>query len=496
MDERDVDLVPTLGREAMIISASLTARTAQAKMAAVPFRYRHASDFRSSETRILGSLLLMRTSILMLSVFFLVQSARADDWPQWLGPQRDSVWREKGIVDRFPDGGLKVKWRTEVALGYSGPAVANGRVFVTDYVRRAGDITNNPGGRDKLQGTERVLCFDAESGRLHWKHAYDRDYSISYPGGPRCTPTVDGDRVYTLGAEGDLLCLAAEDGSVVWSKDLKKVYMTESPVWGFAAHPLIDGDLLYCIVGGKGSVAVAFDKRTGREVWKALSASSAGYCPPTIIEHGGARQLLIWHPQALNSLNPRTGEVYWSERLEPSYEMSITVPRKLGDMLFVSGIGNVGALFQLNDTKPAVTEVWRGTAKTAVYSCNSTPFLEDGVIYGNDCQVGNLIAARIKDGERLWETFEPTTGGTRRASHGTAFIVKHEDLFFLFNELGDLILAKLSPDEYKEISRFHVLEPTNGTFGRKVVWSHPAFAERCVFARNDKELVCVSLAEE
>ncbi len=437
------------------------------------------------------------TSLLSIFIVFTsLGSLSADDWPQWLGPNRDSVWREKGIVEQFPDDGLQVKWRAAVADGYSGPAVAGGKVFVMDYVRKSGEVTNNPGGRDKLQGMERVLCFDANDGRLLWKHQYDRPYSISYPRGPRCTPTVESGRVYALGAEGDLLCLDANDGRVIWSKELTKEYKTTTPIWGFAAHPLVVGDLLYCIVGGERSVAVAFDKKTGREVWRALSAREQGYCPPTLIEHGGTKQLLIWHTESLNSLNPNSGELYWSVRLEPAYNMPITAPRQLGDYLFASGIGSQGVLLRLksSDDKPAVDEAWRGAAKTAVYSCNTTPILENGMIYGVDCQVGSLMGVRLKDGERLWETFEPTTGGDRRASHGTAFLVKHDDRFFMFSETGDLIVAKLSPDGYQEISRFHVLDATNETFGRPVVWSHPAFAERCVFARNDKELVCVSLA--
>lgn len=432
----------------------------------------------------------------LFAIFGSLDSVLADDWPQWLGPKRDSVWRETGIVEEFPKDGLKVKWRVPVALGYSGPAVADGRVYVTDYVRKSGKATNNPGGRDRLEGTERVLCLSADTGRVLWKHEYDRPYNISYPNGPRATPTVDSGKVYTLGAEGDLLCLDGDDGSVIWSKALTKEYQVKTPIWGFAAHPLVDGNLLHCVVGGKNSVAVAFDKNTGREVWRALSAGEPGYCPPTMIEHGGVRQLLIWHPDSLNSLDPRTGELFWSVPLKPGYSMSITAPRKLDNVLFASGIGNVGALFKLDETKSAPETVWRGTTKTALYSANSTPFLEDGMIYGCDCRQGSLMGVRIKDGQRLWQTFQPTTGGTRRAGHGTAFLVKHQDRFFLFSETGDLILAKLSPKGYNEISRFHVLDPTNEAFGRKVAWSHPAFAQRSVFARNDKELVCVSLAAE
>ncbi|MBP86287.1 MAG: pyrrolo-quinoline quinone [Planctomycetaceae bacterium] len=438
----------------------------------------------------------MRPSLCSLLLLSASAMSQAADWPQWLGPQRDSVWREDGIVSKFPADGLPVKWRATVGLGYSGPAVWDGKVYVLDYERQEGELKNGPGTRTKLEGRERVLCFDAATGDLLWQHAYDRPYSLSYASGPRCTPTVNEGRVYALGAHGDLRCLEANSGKVLWKKDLVNQYNAPTPVWGFAAHPLVDGDLLYCVVGGEGSVAVAFDKRTGKEVWHSLTAREQGYCPPVMIEHAGVKQLVIWHPEAINGLNPKTGEVYWTQELKPSYGMSITTPRKIGDHLFASGIGGVGALLKLNNDKPDAEIEWRGKPKSAVYCCNSTPFAVDGILYGNDCQVGNLMAVRLEDGERLWNTFKPTSGSTRRASHGTAFIVRHEDRFFLFSETGDLILAKLSPSGYEEISRFHVLDPTNECFGRDVVWSHPAFAQKCMFARNDKELVCVGLAGE
>ena len=127
-----------------------------------------------------------------------------------MGPGRDNVWREEGLLERFPAGGPKVLWRTPIAGGYAGPAVAGGRVFVTDYVTEA-DIRQSNFERKTSTGTERVLCLDEATGRILWKHEYPVTYTISYPSGPRCTPTVDGDRVYTLGAEGDLLCLAVAD---------------------------------------------------------------------------------------------------------------------------------------------------------------------------------------------------------------------------------------------------------------------------------------------
>ena len=138
-----------------------------------------------------------------------IPTVYGDDWPQWMGPRRDGVWRESGLVATIPAGGLPVKWRVPVKGGYSGPAVADGRVYLTDYDRPAGPLGNAPNDRTQLAGRERVLCVDAATGDLLWEHAYDCRYGISYAAGPRCTPTVADGKVYSLGAEGNLVCLDA-----------------------------------------------------------------------------------------------------------------------------------------------------------------------------------------------------------------------------------------------------------------------------------------------
>jgi outer membrane protein assembly factor BamB len=146
----------------------------------------------------------------------------ADDWPQWMGPNRDDVWAETGIVDAFPEGGPKVLWRKPISGGFSGPAVAAGKVYVTDYDKASGDAKPVPTKRNSLVGKERIFCLDAKTGAELWKHEYECDYTIAYPAGPRCTPTVDEGRVYTLGAMGDLLCLDAQTGKVVWSRTCRR----------------------------------------------------------------------------------------------------------------------------------------------------------------------------------------------------------------------------------------------------------------------------------
>ncbi|MBS0263350.1 MAG: PQQ-binding-like beta-propeller repeat protein [Planctomycetes bacterium] len=443
----------------------------------------------------------LRVGLLLAATYACWTSAvcLAEDWPQWMGTKRDAVWRETGIIEKFPASGPKVLWRVPVHGGYAGPAVAEGRVYVTDLVTAADTKSvSNPMSRPEINGEERIVCFDAQTGREIWKHAYPCKYAISYPCGPRCTPTVHQGKVYALGAEGHLFCLDATKGTVLWSKDFKADFGAKTPVWGFCSHPLVDGQKLICVVGGKDAVAYAFDKDTGKVLWQALEASGPGYSPPTLIEAGGTRQLLIWHTQALNGLDPETGRVYWSVKLEPQFGMSIMAPRQLGDKLFAGGIGGVSVLLQLAADKPAVTELWRGSMKTGASPVNATPFLENGFMYAVD-QPGTLMGVNLENGQRVWETFKPISEdpNARRISSGTAFLVKNGERFFLFAETGNLIIARLTPKGYDEISRTKLLEPTGMAFSdRDVVWSHPAFANKCVFARNDKELVCASLAAE
>src|SRR5262245_1216277 len=416
-----------------------------------------------------------------------------------MGPNRDGVWAETGILERLPADGPKVLWRAKVAGGYSGPAVANGKVYLLDYVKTAGDDKPNPGSRSELQGQERVICFDAASGKPLWTHAYDCPYKISYAAGPRCTPTVHQGKVYALGAMGNLTCLDADKGTVIWSKDFAKEYGVKAPHWGFCGHPLVDGQRLICIVGGDGTTAVAFDKDNGKELWRSLSSEQTGYSAPTMIEAGGAKQLLIWHGESLNALNPETGKPYWSFELAPQMAMGIMTPRKDGDYLYAGAVYGTAVGLKLAGDKPAVTEAWRGPKNmkgSGLFPMNMTPFADAGVLYGVD-QPGQFRAVKIATGERLWESWLPVTGEaeSRPVPTGTAFVVKNGDRFFLFNEKGELIIAKLSPKGYEEISRAKLLEPTSTAFDRDVVWSYPAFANRCVYARNDKELVCVSVVK-
>lgn len=424
----------------------------------------------------------------------LTASSRGDDWPQWLGPQRDSIWRESGILEKFPPGGPKIRWRAPVKAGYAGPAVAAGRVFVTDRIL-AKDARNPPEFipfRPKgIPGTERVLCLNEEDGKLLWQHEYDCPYTVSYPLGPRATPLVDQDRVYALGTEGHLFCLDAATGKVHWSHHFPKEFGAATPMWGYAAHPLLDGQKLICMVGGKGSAVVAFDKDSGKERWRALSTEKLGYCPPMIYEVGGKRQLIIWHGEAVNGLDPETGHVYWSVPFAPYQAMAISTPRKAGDFLFLTSTFGNSMAIKLQADKPGAKLAWKGDPrKTSFDSVFCSPVAEGDYLYGSNSD-GELVCIKADTGERCWKTIAPNGKRTRSAD---IFLVKNGDRFFLWTEKGDLIIAKLNSTEYKEIDRAHLLGPTSTAFGRDVLWCHPAFANRSIYVRNDKELVCASLA--
>jgi outer membrane protein assembly factor BamB len=364
---------------------------------------------------------------------------------------------------------------------------------------------DNPFSRTNSQGEERVLCLDESNGKVLWTHSYPVKYEISYPCGPRTTPTVAGDRVYTLGAMGDLHCLDTATGKPVWSKDFRKDYNARVPIWGFAASPLLDGGKLICLVGGDDSVVVAFDAATGKESWRALkfdnAATELGYCPPVIFNHSGVRQLIIWHPEAVNGLDPSTGKVYWSQKFRLKANMAIATPRLAGDFLLISSFYNGSMLLKLGTDKPVASLVWQSNSRgempsqtDLLHAVMCTPFIRDTYIYGV-CSYGELRCLELATGKRVWEDLR-ATGKVKEPTErwANAFLVPQGDRVFLANEKGDLIIARLTPKGYDEIDRAHILEPTGKAMMRKIVWSHPAFANKSMYARNDKEIVCVSLA--
>ena len=440
--------------------------------------------------------------IALIMVGLAPQPLEGEDWPQWRGRGRLGVWAETGIINTFPEEGLQATWRTPIRGGYAGPAVADGRVFVVDAYR--------PDPR-RTAAIERALALDEQTGEILWTREWETDYAglqLVYAIGPRATPTVDGDRVYVQGAMGQLLALDVSDGAVIWEKDYVTDYSTAVPSWGMTGAPLVDGDLLICLVGGEVDAKfMAFNKFTGEEVWRALSSDwEPGYSQPIIIEAGGARQLIAWHPRAISSLNPTTGEIYWEVTHIVDMGINPPTPVRSGPYLFFTSQYGGARMLRLDETRPVASLLWEGVGESdpewgrdpnTFNSVISTPVIDGNYVYGVNYW-GVLRCLELTTGKRVWET-EALLG--ERGNWGTAFFVRQGDRYFINTDSGDLVIAKLSPAGYEELSRTALIKPTHPfvrrrSHGSAVNWSHPAYANKHVVARNDEEIVRMSLAQE
>lgn len=437
----------------------------------------------------------MRALMCSALVFGCLTQPAPADWPGWMGAGRDNQPEGVTLPKDFSSQPPKLVWKQPAAGGYAGPAVAGGRVYLTDYIT-GDDVSVANFERKSFTGEERVRCLDATSGEEIWSHRYPVKYTVSYPAGPRCTPNVEDDRVYTLGTEGDLICFDAASGDVRWSKSLTKDYGTKAALWGYASHPLIDGDKLICVVGGDGSHVVAFNKMTGEELWRQGSATEQGYVPPTIIDAGGSRQLIIGSPDEIRSLDPDTGKQYWSVPYQATNGSIIMSPLTTmidgKHYLYMGGYSSKNLLLELDADSPNATVVWQDINRAAISPVNVQPIIDGDMLYGFD-QKGTLMGVQLPSGDRLWETSKPLS--ERPLGTGTAFIIrpKGEDRYLMFTELGDLVLGTMTPKGFTELDRTHVIEPTGVAFGRRVVWSAPAHNGTKIYIRNDKEVACYDL---
>ncbi len=414
--------------------------------------------------------------------------AVADDWPQWRGPSRDGVWHETGIVEKFDTPRLDHVWRTELGSGYCGPTVADGRVYVMDRLLSPKQV-------------ERVHCFNAKTGKNLWTHRYDCSYSgVQYDAGPRASVTIHDGRAYALGTMGHLHCLDATSGKVLFSRDLNTEYRIRMPVWGISAAPLIEKNLLILHIGGEdGACVLALDRKTGKEVWRALD-DGASYSAPIVIEQAGKRVLVVYTADNVVGLDPQSGAVHWKQPFPPTrMAIGISTPVLHGDLLFLTNFFDGSLLLKLRQDELAVTKVWQRAGPSeqetdSLHSIISTPYLDGDHIYGVD-SYGELRCLRLDNGDRVWESLDAVP----KARWATIHFVKNRDNVWMFNEKGELIIATLSPEGFQEKSRAFLIEPTRDQLPSRrggVAWSHPAFANRHVFARSDKELVCASLAKK
>ncbi|MEM1226116.1 MAG: PQQ-binding-like beta-propeller repeat protein [Planctomycetota bacterium] len=420
---------------------------------------------------------------------WMTSDGQGDDWAQWRGPGRDGVWLESDIVTELPNGKLPRVWSTPIGSGYSGPTVANGRVYVSD--RQVSTVDDQP-----LE-SERILCMDAKDGEILWKHSYEAPYDIGYRAGPRASITVADGRAYAVGAMGHFHCFDAVTGEVMWRHDLQRLYRVKMPIWGIAASPLVFDQLVIQIIGGTdGACVIAMNVETGEEVWRRLD-ERAGYSSPIMIQQAGQPIVVCWTGDSVSGLKARSGEIAWRVPFPPSrMPIGIATPVVDGDRLFVTSFYDGSMMIRVPPSELSAEMLWhrRGVDEKntdALHSIIATPVMRDGYIYGVD-SYGELRCLDADSGDRVWED----TTAVPRNRWATIHFVRHQSEDWMFNDQGQLTIARLTPQGYEPISQAHLVDTTTVQLARRngVTWAHPAYADQHIFARNDEEIVCVSLA--
>ncbi len=419
----------------------------------------------------------------IVAVVSLSSNAHCQDWPQWRGIERDGIIAKPITPSK---DGPKLNWTVEIAGGYSGPTVEEGKVYVMDRVAEPNQI-------------ERVHCFDQATGENIWTHTYDAVYQgIGYPAGPRASVSIEDGKAYSIGSMGHAFCLDATNGKVIWQVDFNEQYgivaNKRMPIWGISGSPLIVGtNVVFHVGGSEGACIVAIDRESGKETWRALE-DRAQYSAPVLMEYNMMRSIVCWTGDSVAALDPETGDVRWRFVFKPrNMPIGVATPLIKDGHIFVTSFYDGSLMLKVNDDGKSVAEVWAAVGPNekvtkSLQSIISTPIWLDDHIYGVD-SYGQLRCLEAKTGERVWENLEAVP----KARWSTIHFVRNGssgDTIWMFNERGEIILGKLTPVRFEEISRHKIIEPTRGQLRQRggVCWSHPAFADQSIIVRNDKEM--------
>jgi outer membrane protein assembly factor BamB len=393
-----------------------------------------------------------------------------EDWPRWRGPRGDGTWNGPKLSDHWPVE-LKLRWRKPAGSGYAGVIVAGDRVLLADRQVAPAEV-------------ERIVCYDARTGDVRWTHSDPVHYGqLDYGNGPRAAPTVIEGLIYTLGATGKLNCLDLKTGSVRWSADLVADFGGRMPTWGYAASPVIFRDTVIVHPGSaQGASVVALNRRTGKKIWASLS-DEATYATPILIEQAGRVQLVCWTPSHIRGLDAATGEALWEIPYEVTYGVSIATPVYQRGIVFVSGYWAGAKAIRLDASGRKATLAWED--ERTLRGLMSQPLCRDGFGYLLDKNFG-LTCFEMATGKKLWADGHRVTARDTNPQ-ATLVWIGDGDRAVILNAAGELILARLDPKGYTELARSKVIGDT---------WAHPAYAGRCIYARDDHEILCRELPVE
>lgn len=412
--------------------------------------------------------------ISILVPFVMISAALAADWPQWRGPMRTGFVPDGEPVPTSLPTEPKVVWRQAIGDGFASPVIAGSRVFYLD----------------NQDAQEVAHAVDAATGKELWKAVVFSSHKDGFGIGPRCTPVVDGERVFVQSAKGEFQCLGAGDGKVLWRKnfadDFGALYIGEkgkaagASRHGAAGAPIIDGDRVIVQVGSEqGASIVAFDKATGAVVWKAQNDQTA-YAAPIIATVAGVRQFITFTAEALVALDPRDGRLLWRVPVKTSLGRHVTTPVVSGDLVFVAShqVGLVATrVSKAADGQLMASEAWVNKGMGFNFS---SPVVVDDHLYGLGA-AKNVVCIDVATGQLNWEKTGLIQTSADRAE--AAFLVMEKNILML-NDGGELVLFAAEPKEYKEAGRVQVCGSN---------WCNPAYANGRLYLRDGKELLCVDL---
>lgn len=394
--------------------------------------------------------------------------ALAADWPQWLGPQRNGRSAETGLLPQWPAAGPPLMWHsTDVGKGYGSVAAVAGRLYLT--------------GNEGLE-TEFVQAVDARDGRRIWRTPLGKvgnpEQQPSYPGA-RTTPTVERDRLWVLGSDGDLACLNSADGSVRWRKQLRREFGGAPGVWAYSESPLVDGETLVCTPGGTEATLLALNKNTGAVLWKCAvpGGSEAAYSSPIVVETGGTRQYVQFLATGLVGVEARTGRLLWSyERTAQNSITNIQTPVAAGNLVYSAGSRSGGAVVRL---VPADG----GMRAEQVYFIPRLPthlggaLLHNGFLYGSSFG-GGLVCAEFTTGAIRWQ----------ERGVGPGSLCYADGRIYVQGEGGQVALVEATPEGYRERGRF---TPPRAQQGARIQsWTYPVISGGRLYLRDQENLWC------
>ncbi len=404
-----------------------------------------------------------------------------EEWPQWRGRLRDGVIAMPDLLRDWPESGPPRKWKKPGGDGYSSFAAAGGRAFTMLAVD------------DK----EAVVCWDLATGKERWRHEYDPAATFDC-GGPRATPTLDGDRLYTVSAAGRLMCLDHEKGKVVWEKDLREAVGGVPPKWGYAFSPLVEGDLVYTMPGGPGGRCLAaFRKDTGELAW-ASQDDPAGYSSPVAATIGGGRQVIFFTGRRLLGVTPDEGKLLWEFPWATPFEVNAATPvvvrartgaKEFAYVFISSGYEKGSALVRVAREGEAF-EARPVYSSRELCSHFASPVRRGEYLYGLD-ETRDLTCLNLRTGEVAWRFARDEAKedqDIRQRSYKKGSLIRVDDLLVVLGEDGKLALVEATPEAYREVAAFRPF--------RDRCWALPVVAEGMLLARDRRQVIALDVRKK